>query len=377
VTLPPSQRRRAARLKTQLKLQVDGFDANPVVVEGDISVVGLFVELPRDAGELGSIQRLRLATLQDTERITLLARVARITRVTDFWRGDATTGVAFQFMFQETTELGSEVKTIPIERSWAIGEFVRCLVRDSEGGETKLDHVWSATLEGSDGESRSAIVNGVSLQGTVLETDFQIPVGELIRVDIPGPGPEQRIPLFGRAIDSRPYETTLRKGFRTAVSFEPTELPMPQSGNSGSSIQEAFGALLSANGTAVPAQPPEPRLQQFAGDLTRISLVSVLTLCELERATGVLRLRAPDHEVCCYLSNGRLFDAERIGAREPQSPEAALAPVLEWQAGTFELVFEPIARTDRVGRPIGALLLSLMHALDETRRVHSPHSSLD
>jgi hypothetical protein len=377
VTLPLSQRRRAVRLKTQLQLQVDGFDTTHRLVEGDISVVGLFVELPRDTGELGSIQRLRLATLQGTERITLLARVARISRVSDFWRGDATTGVAFQFMFQETTELGSEVKTIPIERSWAIGEFVRCLVRDSEGGETKIDHTWSATLEGSDGESRSATVNGVSLQGTVLETDFRVPVGELIRVDIPGPGPEQRIPLFGRAIDSRPFETALRKGFRTAVSFESTELPIAQSRNSGSSIQEAFGALLSANGTTAAAQPPETRRQQFAGDLTRISLVSVLTLCELERATGVLRLRSDNDEVRCYLSNGRLFDAERIGARESQSPEAALAPVLEWQAGTFELLFEPIARVDRVGRPIGALLLNLMHALDETRRVHSPQSSLD
>jgi Domain of unknown function (DUF4388)/PilZ domain len=376
-TLPPSQRRRAARLKTQLKLQVDGFDTIPMIVEGDISVVGLFVELPRETGELGSIQRLRLATLQGTERITLLARVARISRVSDFWRADATTGVAFQFMFQETTELGSEVKTIPIELSWAIGEFVRCLVRDSEGGETKLDHTWSATLEGSDGESRTATVNGVSLQGTILETDFQIPVGELIRVDIPGPGPEQRIPLFGRAIDSRAYESAQRKGFRTAVSFEPTELPIPQSGNSGSSIQEAFGALLSSNGTVAVEQPPEKRRQQFAGDLTRISLVSVLTLCELERTTGVLRLCRSNEEVRCYLSNGRLFDAERAGAHELLTPEAALAPVLEWQTGTFELVFEPIAREDRVRRPIGALLLNLMHALDETRRVQSPHSSLD
>jgi hypothetical protein len=377
VTLPPAQRRRAARLKTQLKLQVDGFDADYAIVEGDISVVGLYVELPRDTGELGSIQRLRLATLQSTERITLLARVARISRVQDFWRGDATTGVAFQFMFQEATELGMEVKTIPIERSWAIGEFVRCLVRESEGGEARLDHVWAATLEGSDGESRTATVNGVSLQGTVLETEFQVPVGELIRVDIPGPGPEQRIPLFGRAIDSRPFETSQRKGFRTAVSFEPTELPLPQSDNSGSSIEEAFGALLTANGTTETAQNPETRRQQFAGDLTRISLVSVLTLCELERATGVLRLRALNHEVRCYLSNGRLFDAERVGAREPVSPEAALTPVLEWRAGTFELMFEPITRIDLVGKPIGALLLNMMHALDEARRVQSPQPSLD
>lgn len=367
VTAPSAQRRRAARLKAELKLQVEGFDPEYIVVEGDISVVGLYVELPRETGELGSIQRLRLATLRGTERITLLARVARISRVADFWQPDATIGVAFQFMFQETTELGMDVKTIPIERSWAIGEFVRCLVRDSEGGDTKLDHVWVGTLEAADGEAQSATMNGVSLQGTVLETEFLVPVGELIRVDIPGPGPEQRIPLFGRAIDSRPFENSARKGFRTAVSFEPAELPLSQAQNEGSSIQEAFGALLSTNAAATPPPPPPSRRQQFAGDLAHVSLVSVLTLCELERATGVLRLRSGQDEVRCYLRDGRLNDAERLGVGG-QTPEEALAPVLEWRGGTFELVFEPMTRPDRVGKPIGALLLHLMHALDESRR---------
>jgi hypothetical protein len=371
VTLPPAQRRRAARLKSQVKLQIVGIDPDYVVVEGDISVGGVYVELPRDAGELGSVQRLRLATLQDTERITVLARIARISRVQDFWSGGASVGIAFQFMFQETNELGADVMTIPIERSWAIGEFVRCLVRDAEGGEPKLDHVWAATLEGSHGESQVATVNGVSLQGTVLETEFPVPVGELIRVDIPGPGPDQRIPMFGRAIDSRPFETNQRKGYRTAVSFEPAELPMRQSRLSGSSIQEAFGALLSSNGTSA-VTPPSHRRQHLAGDLTRISLVSVLTLCELERATGMLLLRAPHDEVRCYLQHGRLFDLERVGLLELQSAEATLAPVLDWQIGTFELLFEPISKLDRIGKPIGAILLNIMQALDETRRVLTP-----
>jgi hypothetical protein len=114
--------------------------------------------------------------------------------------------------------------------------------------------------------------------------------------------------------------------------------------------------------------PPPARRQHFAGDLAHVSLVSVLTLCELERATGVLCLKLSDHEVRCYLRDGRLHDAERVGANDPQTAEQALRPVLEWQGGTFELLFEPMTRPDRVGKPIGALLLNLMHALDEARR---------
>jgi Domain of unknown function (DUF4388)/PilZ domain len=367
VTPSPNQRRKSPRLKTQLKLQILGLDEDYVVADGDVSVGGLYIDIARDVGELGSVQRLRLATMRGSEQITLLARIARVATVNDFWRGNVITGVAFQFMFQETTEIGTAVKTIPIERSWAIGEFLRCLARENEPEDTKLDHVWEAILESPDGPA-PATVNGVSLQGTVLETEFLVPVGELIRVDIPGPGPDMRIPLYGRAIDSRPFGPGEGKGYRTSVSFEPVELPSANARRSGGSIQDAFGALLSTSVThAGNSGPAEPRRQHLAGDLARVSLVSVLTLCELERATGVLRVRAGEDEVRCYLSEGRLFDAERLGSTA-HSAEDALMPVLEWQGGSFELLFEPITRQDRIGKPISVLLMNLLHALDELRR---------
>ncbi len=359
-----SQRRRAARLKTQLRLQIVGVDSEFTLVEGDISVVGLDADVARDVGELGSVQRLRLATLAGTEQITLLARIARLATVTDFWRGNVVTGVAFQFMFQESTEIGTVVKTIPIESSWAIGEFVRCLVRENDVLEARVDHTWEGTVEAG-GASGAATVNGVSLHGTVLETEFAVPVGELIRVDIPGPDPNQRIPLYGRAIDSRPFATHEGKGYRTSVTFDPIDVPM-EPRQSHHSIQDAFGALLSSSTEAIASAPvtPDPKRQHLAGDLMRVSLSSVLTLCELERVTGVLRLCSPLEEVRCYLERGRLLDVEREGASEVG---AALAPVFDWQAGTFELLIEPIDREDRVGQATTAFLLHLMTAIDEAR----------
>ena len=352
-------------------MQVLGLDPDYSVVEGDISLGGLYVDIARDIGELGSVQRLRLATLHGAEQITLLARIARVATINDFWRGNVITGVAFQFMFQETTEIGAQVKTIPIERSWAIGEFVRCLLRENEAADAKLDHVWQGTLESSEGSGGAATVNGVTLQGTVLETEFPVPVGELIRVDIPGPDGNQRIPLYGRAIDSRPFAPHEGRGYRTSLSFEPAAAdPVDSAGarRSGGSIHDAVGALLSAVSVPGPAVlPAEPKRQHLSGDLTRVSLVSVLTLCELERVTGVLVLRGLVDEVRCYLSSGRLFDAEQLGA-PGLSPEAVLLPVLAWGAGTFDLLFEPIEREDRVGKSIPAFLMNLMQALDESRR---------
>ena len=362
----PNQRRRSPRLKTRLRLQVLGLDDDMHDVDGDISVGGLYIDTEREIGDVGSVQRLRLATARGPQQVTVLARIARVATINDFWRGHVVVGVAFQFMFQEIADIGVPLKTVPIESSWAIGEFVRCLARESDEQEARLDHVWQATLDSSVGASRAATVNGVSLQGTVLETDFPVPVGELIRVDIPGPSPEQRIPLFGRALESRAAAGGDSKRFRTSVSFE--TMPTTSTVASPSSIQEALGALLSATG-ATPANDTARRPQHLAGDLSRVSLASVLTVCELESATGVLRLRAADEEVRCYIRDGRLFDVERVGADIAQSAEATLAPVLGWPGGSFEFLFEPVQRADRVGMPTGALLLTMMHSLDEARRL--------
>jgi hypothetical protein len=360
------QRRRAPRLKTHLRLQVLGMDEEFHDVDGDISVGGVYIDTDRDVGDLGSVQRLRLASARGPQQLTVLARIARIATINDFWRGHVIVGVAFQFMFHEIAEVGVPLKTVPIESSWAMGEFVRCLARESDEQEARLDHVWQATLESSVGAGRAATVNGVSLQGTVLETDFAVPLGELIRVDIPGSGPEPRIPLFGRALESRAVPESDGKRYRTSVSFESE--PTSSAVTSPNSIQEALGALLSAT-AAAPADEPAVRRQHLAGDLARVSLASVLTVCELERATGVLRLRAAGQEIRCYVSDGRLFDVDRIGADVPQSAESALAPVLAWPSGTFEFLFEPVNRADRIGMPTGALLLTLMHSLDEARRL--------
>jgi hypothetical protein len=347
-----------------------GVDEDFRVTDADISVGGLYIDTDRDIGELGSVQRLRLGLMHDPLQLTVLARIARVSTVSDFWRGQVIQGVAFQFMFQEIAARGAPPETIAIEKSTTLREFVRALARDVEDQPARLDHIWQATLESSQGAERAATVNGVSLQGTVLETDFPVPVGELIRVEIAWSG--ERIPLSGFAVDSQAVPGSEPKRYRTTVSFAPRLPPEDedddQDRTSGGSIQEAFGALLSTSDSSSPERWPDTRRQHLAGDLARVSLPSVLTVCELERATGILRLRGLVDEVRCYVCEGRLFDVERVGAALVEHPEATLAPVLEWSAGAFEFLFEPVTRPDRIGMSSGAVLLRLAHILDESRR---------
>jgi hypothetical protein len=361
-----TQRRRSPRLKTRLRVQVMGVDDDFRETEADISVGGLYIDTDRDIGELGSVQRLRLGLISDPLQLTVLARIARVSTVSDFWRGQVIQGVAFQFMFQENAQHGAPPETVAIENSAALREFVRALARDTEQQAAQLDHVWQATLESSQGAERAATVNGVSLQGTVLETDFPVPVGELIRVEIAWSG--ERIPLSGFAVDSRLVPGSDAKRYRTTVSFAPRVPEVEDERTSGGSIQEAFGALLSSSDGPSPERWPNSPRQHLAGDLGRVSLPSVLTVCELERATGILRLRGLVDEVRCYICEGRLFDVERVGAQQPETLEATLGPVLAWSRGTFEFLFEPVTRPDRIGMSSGAVLLQLAHALDESRR---------
>jgi hypothetical protein len=365
-----TQRRRSPRLKTRLRVQVMGVDEDLRATDADISLGGLYMDTDRDIGELGSVQRLRLGLMDEPVQLTVLARIARVSTVSDFWRGQVIEGVAFQFMFEETAAHGGPPETIAVEKSTRLREFVRALARGADERHPRLDHIWQATLESSQGAERTATVNGVSLQGTVLETDFPVPVGELIRVEIAWAG--ERIPLSGFAVDSQAVPGSDPKRYRTTVSFAP-RVPADDEDDdkdrsSGGSIQEAFGALLSTTDSTSPERWPDARRQHLAGDLARVSLPSVLTVCELEHATGILRLRGLVDEVRCYLREGRLLDVERVGAAPMDPPEAALAPVLAWTGGAFEFLFEPVTRPDRIGMSSGAVLLRLAHILDESRR---------
>jgi hypothetical protein len=344
-----------------MRVQIVGVDETFRDVDVDVSVSGLYLEIDREIGELGSVQRLRLGLIGERLQLTVLARIARIATSQDFWRGPVVEGVAFEFMFQQI-ESDAAPETIPIDRSSALREFVRLLARDIGEHETQVDHVWQAMLESPTGPEREATVNGVSLFGTVLETDFPVPIGELIKVEIPGL--ERRIPLSGFAVESELVAGSDGKRYRTSVKFNSNDAPLSD-GSSGGSLQEALGALLSTSER--PSDRASPRRQHLAGDLSRISLASVLTVCELERASGVLCLRSELEEVRCYLHEGRMFDVECDG-RLHDDVRTLLTPVLARSSGSFEFLFGPMTRPDRIGMTINALLLTLAHSIDEASR---------
>jgi hypothetical protein len=362
--------RSAPRFKIHLHVQIAGLDSAPVARSGDISASGLFIEVDRAVGSVGSIERLMLGASEEGPRVVVLARIVRVTSMEDLWQGRIVTGVAFQFLFaEEMAPAGAASFGAPGRRNVPIGEaksiqaLLRKVVqRDAEGDGLEVS-AWRGRVHTSSGE-QSAAVQGVNVRGMAVETDYSVQKGEVIRVEMPGNGRDARLSFDGEVIECSPIRPKHGSPTRYRVTVRFGTKPEPLSPSAaGDTLDEAFEALIEAftsmGGEGDGARPA----QHLAGQLARISLFSVLTLCQLERVTGLLRLGNGTSTVHAFLDAGELVDATIVGRDVP--PRRALDEVMGWKEGSFEVLFEAVGRPNRIGMPMTALLIDLARDLDE------------
>src|SRR6478609_2058838 len=115
------------------------------------------------------------------------------------------------------------------------------------------------------------------------------------------------------------------------------------------------------------AAAPDAAQSALRGDLSMVSLASVLSFLELERRSGVVRIGPTTHGVL-YLCDGRLVDLE-VDGFGPETPvEARFARILAERQGRFEFREGKVARADCVNRSLGSLLLECARLEDERAR---------
>jgi CheY-like chemotaxis protein len=121
-------------------------------------------------------------------------------------------------------------------------------------------------------------------------------------------------------------------------------------------------ALLSSDG------PPSSRGNALQGDISLISLSTVLTLLELERRTGHLKVMAEDGRAArIELVDGTLISANMND--DAWEPTDLLRELLRWKKGKFVFkaeVFQP--NPAHTKKSVGGLLLEAMQLEDESRR---------
>lgn len=103
------------------------------------------------------------------------------------------------------------------------------------------------------------------------------------------------------------------------------------------------------------------------GDLEQIDLSTVLTLLEMERRTGYLKVRTDGEETATFeLVDGSLAKTTLNGP--PVDAMALVRKVLSWKQGRFWFRKAPIESGPGPLVKVGPLLLEAMRLLDESRR---------
>ena len=362
--------RRSARIAGRFWVAVEGVDADLAPRQGDISATGMFFETDSDVGDVGSVQWLHIASHDRTRTVHVMAYVVRVATVADVDR--EVRGVALEFM-PESDDAAAK-----------LADFVRYVLEHPvDENEGQIAPRVVARAAPPDHEVESVGVSRLSVQTLLLETDWAVPVGEQVRVEIVARGVRHPIRVEGNAVSVLPAVGPGPKRYRIAVQVtdevkgplkrfsssmelsavdpktiapKPKTVPPPANGAAGP-LEPLLSALIQP-----PAEPPERK--HLAGLLARIPFTTLCSLLELERLSGELTIRREGQVVRLYVEEGRFIDVEPA----PNGPRAEIGKLIGCRDGTFDFVVSDGIRPDKIGQTMTALLLDLARESDEKDR---------
>jgi DNA-binding response OmpR family regulator len=105
----------------------------------------------------------------------------------------------------------------------------------------------------------------------------------------------------------------------------------------------------------------------FQGDIAQMSVATVLTLLDLERRSGHLKVRSDTGKVgILELTEGALAGATLDG--KAHDATALLREILRWKKGSFSFRGAVVTAPSGTRQTIGGLLIEAMRQEDESRR---------
>jgi hypothetical protein len=106
----------------------------------------------------------------------------------------------------------------------------------------------------------------------------------------------------------------------------------------------------------------------FSGDIAQMAVATVLTLLELERRSGHLKVRSDSGQVALLeLEHGTLASA-MLDDQLAGEPASVLRESLRWKKGSFTFRSVDVASEGGSRQTIGSLLIEAMRLEDEARR---------
>lgn len=105
----------------------------------------------------------------------------------------------------------------------------------------------------------------------------------------------------------------------------------------------------------------------FTGDIAQMSVATVLTLIELERRSGHLKVRSDTGHIAILELNEGALAAATLDDHE-EDPTTVLRETLRWKQGRFTFRSMQVAPLGGDRQTIGGLLIEAMRLEDEARR---------
>lgn len=341
------EHRRSPRARARFWLQILGVDDQLKERRGNISLNGVFFEIGRDPGGVGTVQSIRLSSRQSGDTVDVMARIVRVMRFNDLWDTAETSGVAMEFMAEDVRKR----------------ETLHRLVHEIVSVRPRTSSASHPTVHGSG----PMALQHIDMQGMVLSTNWAVTPGEIIRCEIHAPKSGQRLHITGEVVAIHPAEKDER--YRVEVRFKRRRRSNRQKVSiEGGSLNDAMSVLLEETQASVTAAPMEEEFSQqdLTGSLDRIQIPALLSFMEMERMTGVLELSHGAERAKLWVKHGRLRNAQ--STQPAGDPVQLLANLLHWNGGRFHFSVQDIDVPDRINMSTTGLLLELARQGDERDR---------
>ncbi len=350
----PVERRNEPRVDASLRVQYETLDELVIAYTADISRGGLFVST-QELLPVGAYVALELE-LPDDVTVRTIGRVAHVVQE------EARTGMGMELLDMDrgglVDQLGGYLNVM-LGNTRELPEKdppANVLVVDDD--ETYREQV--ATVMRKRGHNVTVAENGLLALGAVLRDPPDLIISDVQMPVMDGWN-------FLRVLRARPSVAHIPLIFLTNLTNEQERLKGYKLGVDDYINKPFLFEELAARVSRVLTRGASNAASRNAlrGDLSQVSLASVLQFIEIEKRTGLLLVVSHEEIATLHVREGRVIHVD-FGIPSPETGFERLMRVLDWTDGRFELTGAEVSTQDTIEEPISYALLEHARRRDES-----------
>lgn len=362
----PADRRQLPRVTCTFRVSFGSVDELVVSFARDMSQGGIFIRTSKVV-PLGSLVRVLFKLPSDAAELSTIARIVHCATLEN--APDDVPGVGLEFIDLDGAPITKQISDYlagvvdkPAEVPAAKAETAHILIVDDQ--KVYRDAVGSALR--AIGHDVVEATNGIEALGLALR---QAP--DLIITDVEMP--EMDGWQLVRMIRARPSFARVPIIFLTSLSSDRERLKGYQLG-----VDDYLSKPIAEGELRVRVERVLARMRSSSrsvakgvmlrGDLSLVSIKSLLSFLEMERRTGILLIVNASEAATLYLKDGAVLSVDLPPAHADKKGVERLFHVCDWTEGRFELTTAAVELSDDIGVPVSFALLEHARREDEGRR---------